>query len=610
MEEVPSTDMPAQETVASAVPTSDMPEVSGQEVPDSDLHQDTSKYGTPEQQAITAAEGLARGASFGLSTGLETSLGLAKPEDIAGRQQENPLIAAGADATGTVGSMFVPGVGEGWLLGKAAKAIVPIAEEANALAKVGRLALRGMIETAGFATGEEISDAFLHKGHDAEAVASHIIGSGATGLLVGGTFGASAEGLQAIQNAKLGEYLDNFAIGLGRAANGDADPKVIKSIYKEAGLDLPKGFEHGIKFYNELGDVVSEQILKRAPSTAVAGALGTVGGRLAGPVGAVIGTTTGYKLAEKWIDPAAEKLASKYAPTITKKVLVPIMLQAIKTGETTGLSNVLNYGTKAAQGAKLMNKAVDSLLKVGSQEAINFEMSERDNDRLNKYIENGGINQQIDELKHDQGDQQFAEGGRVIPKPIKEVDGLSRLYPEQHLMITATKGRVSNYLNSIRPVEAVNKPLFDTKYEDPRKKRAYHSALNIANQPLSVLKHVQDGTLKIEHVQHLSHMYPEVHASLSKKITDKLMEHQKDGTRPPYKVRQGLSLLLGAPLDSSFTPESIQAAQATFVPKQQPQKQQEQQSKNKKSTAPLGKKTNKMYQTATQDAEEDRISRD
>lgn len=555
-------------------------------IPADEVKVDT-KYNTPIQKAITGVEGAARGATFGLSTKAETALGI-DPEDIKGREKENPWISAGGEAAGTVGSMLVPGVGEGWLLGKAAKAIVPMAENAHRVAKVGRLALRGMLETMGMATGDEISDAFLDKGHDAEGVASHIIGAGALGLLTGGAFGTGGQTLEHMQNAKLGEYLDDFAIGLGSSAEQNM---AMQQLYEKSGLKVPTGLKHGAKFYEMATKQVEEQI-KNAGSKATGVAAGAITGNLGSGY-------IGYKIAEKYLDPYAEKLASKAAPRVTKKVLIPILLKAISTGESTGLLNVLNYGTKSANGVNAAIKAVDSLFKVAGEKIIHEE-SDVDNAKLNKYIEEGGIDQQIQELQ-DQTPEPlaYAEGGEVTPKPIRTVGGMATLYPAQHMMTTAAKGRVSNYLNSIRPQPPISQPILDKHYDDPIKKKSYDRALSIANKPLSVLKHIQDGTILPEHVKHLNSMYPEVHDYLSKKITDRLVNHQKDETKPSDRTVQGLSLFLGSALKSSLTPASIQAAQATFAPKQGVGQQQQQVKKPKKGTGTLSDYS-KSYETPDQ----------
>lgn len=66
-----------------------------------------AKYGAPGQQAIAAAEGLGRGLSARLSTGLETALGV-PPEDIAARAKANPGTAVLSEGAGLIGGLAVP----------------------------------------------------------------------------------------------------------------------------------------------------------------------------------------------------------------------------------------------------------------------------------------------------------------------------------------------------------------------------------------------------------------------------------------------------------------------------------------------------------------------
>src|SRR6266404_3809367 len=75
---------------------------------------DMSQYTTPGQKTLAATEAAAQGATFGLSNLAETGLGLTTEADIYNREQANPGLHAVAGITGTVGSMLVPGVGEGW----------------------------------------------------------------------------------------------------------------------------------------------------------------------------------------------------------------------------------------------------------------------------------------------------------------------------------------------------------------------------------------------------------------------------------------------------------------------------------------------------------------
>ncbi len=572
----------------------------------------TTDYESPMQQALTGVEGALQGATFGLSNKLETSLGLTTEQDIMNRAAANPLVAAGGSIAGNVGSLFIPGVGEGWLLAKAGKLLFPIAAEASALAKVGSLAMRGAIEMGGFAGGDELSDAFLGKGHDATAVASHIIGAGAIGLLTAGTFGMSGQGLEYLQNQNLGKYLDDFRIGMGKAAS--SLPEEVESmigVYKDAGVKMPAGMQHGLEFSNELNTWMTEKLSELpAKSIAAAGAtkIGTAVSSILGPL-AGIGTGTqayryAYKIAKKWLDPATEKMVSKITPRLTNKLAVPILMNAIKLGDTTGLSQALNYGSKAAKGMSLLHDSVGSLLQKGEQKALHFAVDERQKEKLMTELDNApSIEQQAQDLTNDSGVNlpQFAEGGEAIPQ-IPQQQGISQMYPAQHMMMTAARARVQTYLNNLKPQPPTDNCIFDKPYHDPYKEESYHKALDIAMQPLKVLEKVQKGTIQEEDIQHLRGMYPEVHDLLSQRITHALTQYQLTGEKPPFKVMQGLSMLLGVPLASAFNPQNIMAAQAVFAARSQ------QRAPAKKTDKDLGKDA-MLHKTTSQTAEGDRSAR-
>lgn len=497
----------------------------------------------------TALEGAARGASFGLSSGLETQLGV-NPQDIIARQEANPTIAKASEILGTVGSAFIPGVGEGWLLAKGAKALIPIANELSTAAKVGRLALRGMMETAGYQAGDEVSNALLGKTEDsAAAVAGRIAKAGAVGLLVSAPLGAGGQALEKLQSGNIGHYLDEFAIGLGAAKEGNAE--MVKGLYKAYGMPLSKGFDHGVKFFDETSTKIGQAAAAKASGIATS----AVGNTIGGLPGAVIA----YDIAKKYIDPWAEKLASKATPSITRKVVVPVMLKAIEVGNSDGIVNALNHGAQAANGARLIEDAIEDVFNDKSANEIDQELLKRDREKLNEYLENGGINQEIMDLQ--QSPYGYAKGGEVKPAPS---NGVSNLYPDQNIMINTTKGNISNYLNSLRPQKSA-KMTFDNPYDDKQAKAKYERALDIANKPLSVLKHIKDGTVLPEYVKHMAAMYPELYQQLSKKMTQKIIKQQLEDKKPNHKTIQGLSLFLGASLTTDMTPEGIQAAQQTFA---------------------------------------------
>ncbi len=168
----------------------------------------------------------------------------------------------------------------------------------------------------------------------------------------------------------------------------------------------------------------------------------------------------------------------------------------------------------------------------------------------------------------------FASGGEVK----KQEGGISNdhpvesMHPDQNIILHSIKGRAADYLNSLRPQKYQPKLVFDDEPDTTTQKKAYKRALHIAAHPTSVLDKVRKGTLEPEHIKHLNALYPELNNALQKKLTEKITEAQLKGEKPSFKVRQSLSLLMGAALSGEMTPQNIMAAQATFQSKQnQPQ---------------------------------------
>lgn len=179
------------------------------------------KYGTPRQTAIGALEKLGQGAvPFGGTTALETKAFGVKPEDIQGREEALGPVASGAlEATGLIGSTFIPG-GQGALLEKIGAKVVPEAlQGAGRIAKIGSAAVKGAAETAVYQGGVESHKMFMGDPHQTVGTAmSDIALSGLLGGGAGGAFGV----VSPLWKETVGKKLGTFLNAIVRRSNGES----------------------------------------------------------------------------------------------------------------------------------------------------------------------------------------------------------------------------------------------------------------------------------------------------------------------------------------------------------------------------------------------------
>src|SRR5271166_2723687 len=533
------------------------------------LVDDSEKYSTPGQQAITALEGGAQGYAGPLAPLAETKLLGIPKEDIIGRAEANPLTHGVAEATG-LGAGFLTGTGEAGLVAKAGLKLLPKVAEASRLSTLGSSALRGATEAGLLQGSDEISKALLGQGEAYPAVAAHIAEAGALGLFAGGLFGAaegalaskaSVRALETLENQRLGTRAESFTAGLGAAAESakEADEVARAAILRNSRNQVIESgghsgmFDTGADFFNTGMNKVGERVAQ-----SVTAPLGAV---IGSHIGGVPGAIGGYKLAKDCLQDYVAKLVSKPLTSGAQKYAFPALLKALNSGQTQKLWSVLNNASQISKGAIKINNSIEGLFKAGIPPVTN-EINAKDRDKLEKFIEDGGVEPQIEkQMQGLQGPSNFAEGG--IAGSLEE-DKNSEMYPGQHMMTSMIQGRVSTYLRSLQPSPQQGLP-FDTKRENPQARRQFGKAVDIALQPLSVLDKVKRGTVTQDDMKHLNGMYPELHQYLGQKIEERGIHAQLNDEKPSYKVRQSLSMFLGTALESSLTPSSIQAAQAVFM---------------------------------------------
>lgn len=141
-----------------------------------------------------------------------------------------------------------------------------------------------------------------------------------------------------------------------------------------------------------------------------------------------------------------------------------------------------------------------------------------------------------------------------------------------------------NYFDGLKPPESKSRPLDTATPPDKIANEQYERQLDIAQNPKLVLQHVKDGTLLAQDMTTLQTLYPALKKSLMDKATEALVDAERTKKEIPYHQRQSLSVLLGEPLDSTMTPDSMQA----IIRSAGPQQMQNQQTK---SPQPGGKAT-------------------
>jgi hypothetical protein len=174
---------------------------------------------------------------------------------------------------------------------------------------------------------------------------------------------------------------------------------------------------------------------------------------------------------------------------------------------------------------------------------------------------------------------------------------LPHYLPNHGMALTETTTNVANYLNSQRPMNVKQSMLDKEMPPTPEKQNAYYRTLEIAQQPMVVLQRVQNGTLQLKDAIDLNRMYPDLHSFMGKELMNAMIEHTAQGNEIPFQTKKALSILMGQPLDSTLTPQSIQLAQSVYAP-MQPQGMMPQQ-KFKKSANALTK-LHRSYETTNE----------
>jgi hypothetical protein len=442
---------------------------------------------------------------------------------------------------------------------------------------IGGKALQAFVSNALVGASNETTKAMLGQGDPIHPVAGFLANVGLTGLIGGALQGAGQ--ILSSSEAKIGSKIASLAAGFGAKSS---NIPIISNEGTQIGLNLldknlydEGAFNAGYKLYDKM----------------ISGAVSSASIGLASQTTNTLGASAYYALPiiEKIIGPVVKKAGNLIMPTLAK---------TLSEGLPSKTLPILNYATQINHGNILLNSMTSALVKGGAMQTArpisNAVLNEMDN-----WIKNGGVDQELQDeqnLQNTETPEGYADGGEVKEperKGVLQENPISMVYPEQNILLQAAKGRISNYLKSIRPQKNQQKLAFDPEPDQTIQNKSYQKALKLAANPLSILHEAQNNMLDMDHMKHFGAMYPELGNIIQQKLTEKITDAQLKGEKPNHKIRQSLSLLMGTPLSSEFTPQNMQAAQTALQMTQQssqPQQSQQQPvTKNKKNTSTLSK---------------------
>ncbi len=230
-----------------------------------------------------------------------------------------------------------------------------------------------------------------------------------------------------------------------------------------------------------------------------------------------------------------------------------------------GAKAAVNYTRAVASGEARVRQAIRATVEKEGTSLLHLVPSEADKAKIMEAVKAASV------------DPNHA---------LKERNDLADHMPDNATALVAAKSRATQYLGGLQPKPITGLP-FDEPYTSKDQERRYNRALEVAASPLVVMKHIKAGTLELDHVKDFNAMFPDLAKYVRSKVFEGVVSAKNADVKPSYSVRQGLSLLMGQPLDSTFTPASIAAAQHTFLAHQASKQPPPQVSKTKSHLSKL-----------------------
>lgn len=194
---------------------------------------------------------------------------------------------------------------------------------------------------------------------------------------------------------------------------------------------------------------------------------------------------------------------------------------------------------------------------------------------------------------------------RAHPEEMLNIGGsMGEALPDHGALLSARAAQGVQYLESIRPKPNQAAPLDKVSKVTQVAQQRYNRQLDLAEQPMLLMKHLKAGSLQPQDIATVQTLYPRLYAAMVSKISERLIE-TKGKKKIPYSQRRSLGLLLGQPLDSVQTPQSMQAIMKANAGSSKEQSQPQGGGPKKASGVELKEtsKAAKLYGTRAQDKE-------
>lgn len=306
---------------------------------------------------------------------------------------------------------------------------------------------------------------------------------------------------------------------------------------------------------------------KNKGAGALSGALGEAG---AGAVGGGLGALVGHPLAGAWM---GEKVLSPIFSAFAK----PFAENAVNSEAA---KSTVDYIGNVVKGQKALSSATGNFFKFGS-EVIGKDLipDQESRDKLEKSLEHASN-----------------------PANLMNVAGNIGHYMPQHQTSAASLATsASTYFDHLKPKEPQGQPLDEPIKPKSGTMAEYNRQLDIAQQPLMILKHARDGMVLPQDLATLNMVYPNLKNQMVSQLGQEMIKAKSEGVEIPYRTRIGLGQLIGMPVDGTMTPQAAQAVLVANAGNQQ-QSQAQQQKQRKPSSTVINQvnKTNALYATPLQ----------